>query len=316
MIFMSSDLAAKSWADKLPTKVTRLVHGLAIASLISQIGIIVTGGAVRLTKSGLGCSQWPNCVPGSMTPVPEMGIHGLIEFGNRLLTFVLLVIAIAFLVSIWNMRKSHTTLYKLGLVLLIGIPGQGVIGGITVLTSLNPWVVSLHFLLSASLVALATILVNRTRRELKHDEAPATSKAIAQVGTLVLLLASIAIIMGTIVTGTGPHAGDADAPRHMFDPRIVTPLHTGPVYLLILATIAFMVLAYRTTGNPKLRTAGWWMVVAILIQGAIGYIQHLNGLPVALVLLHMLGASMLMVAATNVWDRASLMPKSVRVEQD
>lgn len=316
MILMSSDLAAKSWADKLPTKVTRLVHGLAIASLISQIGIIVTGGAVRLTKSGLGCSQWPNCVPGSMTPVPEMGIHGLIEFGNRLLTFVLLVIAIAFLVSIWNMRKTHSTLYKLGLVLLIGIPGQGVIGGITVLTGLNPWVVSLHFLLSASLVALATILVNRTRRELKRDEAPATTKAIAQVGTLVLLLASIAIIMGTIVTGTGPHAGDADAPRHLFDPRIVTPLHTGPVYLLILATIAFMVLAYRTSNNPKLRAAGWWMVVVILVQGAIGYIQHFNGLPVALVLLHMLGASMLMVAATNVWDRSSLMPKSARIDQD
>ncbi|MFJ2620763.1 heme A synthase [Glutamicibacter sp. NPDC087344] len=313
---MSSDLAATSWADKLPTKVTRLVHGLAIASLISQVGIIVTGGAVRLTKSGLGCSQWPNCVPGSMTPVPEMGIHGLIEFGNRLLTFVLLIIAVAFLLSVWNMRKTHTTLYKLGLVLLIGIPGQGVIGGITVWSKLNPWVVSLHFLLSATLVALATVLVNRTRRELKRDVAPATSKTISQLGFLILILSSIAIIMGTIVTGTGPHAGDAEAPRHMFDPRIVTPLHTGPVYLLMLATIAFMILAYRTTNNPKLRSAGWWLVVVILIQGAIGYTQHLHGLPVPLVLLHMLGASLLMVAATNVWDRAYLMPKSVRVEQD
>ena len=106
---MTSVQAKQSWADKLPTKVNRLVHGLAIASLISQIGIIVTGGAVRLTESGLGCSHWPNCVPGSMTPVPEMGIHGIIEFGNRLLTFVLLVIAVAFLVSIWKMRPTHRT---------------------------------------------------------------------------------------------------------------------------------------------------------------------------------------------------------------
>ncbi|PRA12585.1 heme A synthase [Arthrobacter sp. MYb211] len=334
---MSSDLAKRSWASKLlakigdlfgiivaaavawlgtmPPKVTRIVHGLAIASLVSQIGIIVTGGAVRLTKSGLGCSHWPNCVPGSMTPVPEMGYHGLIEFGNRLLTFVLLAIAVAFLISIWNMRKSHPSIFKLAVVLLAGIPAQGVIGGITVWTDLNPWVVSLHFILSGTLVCLATILVNRTRRELKHDITPPTTKTIGQFATAAWVLSMLAVIMGTIVTGTGPHAGDATAPRHLFDPLLVTRMHTAPVYLLVLATVIVLVLAYRTGGNAKLRAASWWLVLVIALQAALGYIQHFTGLPIGLVLLHMLGASLLMVASTNLWDRAARLPKSDRVEQ-
>lgn len=311
---MSSDLAAKSWADKLPTKVTRLVHALAIASLISQIGIIVTGGAVRLTESGLGCSHWPNCVPGSMTPVPEMGIHGIIEFGNRTLTFVLLAIAVAFLMAIWAMRRTHTTLYKLALTLLLGIPAQGVIGGITVLTDLNPWVVSLHFLLSGALVILATLLVNRTRVELKKQQVEPTTKTIRQTAAAAWIFSIIAVIMGTIVTGTGPHAGDAMTPRHLFDPLLVTRMHTAPVYLLVIATIAVLVLAYKRGGNARLRVAIWWLVLVIALQAAIGYTQHFTGLPIGLVLLHMLGASMLLVSSTDVWDRASLLPKYQRID--
>lgn len=312
---MSSDLASGTWFDRLPTRMTRLIHGLAIASLISQIGIIITGGAVRLTKSGLGCSHWPNCVPGSMTPVPEMGYHGLIEFGNRLLTFVLLIIAIAFLVSVWNMRKTHRSIFKLAVILLAGIPAQGVIGGITVWTDLNPWIVSLHFLLSGTLVCLATILVNRTRRELRGGTAPATPATIRQVATAAWVLSMIAVIMGTIVTGTGPHAGDASAPRHLFDPLLVTRMHTAPVYLLVLALVMFLVLAYRIEGNPKLRSAGWWLVAVVALQAAIGYTQHFTGLPVVLVILHMLGASLLLVASTNVWDRAVKLPSTSRIDQ-
>ncbi|ALG29241.1 cytochrome oxidase assembly protein [Glutamicibacter halophytocola] len=311
---MSSDLATRSWADKLPTKVTRLVHGLAIASLISQVGIIVTGGAVRLTESGLGCSHWPNCVPGSMTPVPAMGIHGIIEFGNRTLTFVLLAIAIGFLLSVWSMRRTHSTVFKLGLALLLGIPAQGVIGGITVWTGLNPWVVSLHFLLSGTLVILATLLVNRTRAEIKAQENPPTTKTIRQTATAAWIFGILAVIMGTIVTGTGPHAGDATTPRHMFDPLLVTRMHTAPVYLLIIATAALLVLAYKTGGNDRLRASAWWLVAVILLQAAIGYTQHFTGLPIGLVLLHMLGASLLLVSSTDAWDRATLLPKYQRVD--
>ncbi|HAY42187.1 MAG TPA: heme A synthase [Micrococcaceae bacterium] len=312
---MSSSLATPSWADRLPTQVTRLVHGLAIASLISQVGIIITGGAVRLTKSGLGCSHWPNCVPGSMTPVPEMGVHGLIEFGNRLLTFVLLAIAVAFFIAVWNMRKTHRSIFTLAWVLLAGIPAQGVIGGITVWTDLNPWVVSLHFILSGTLVCLATILVNRTRRELKQEENPSSTKTVGQFATAAWILSICAVIMGTIVTGTGPHAGDASAPRHLFDPLLVTRMHTAPVYLLVVAAIAVLILAHRTGGNPRVRAAGWWLVLVIVVQAAIGYTQHFTGLPITLVLLHMLGASLLLVSATHLWDRAVRLPRSERVEQ-
>ena len=311
---MSSDLSAQSWASRLPTKITPLVHGLAIASLVSQVGIIVTGGAVRLTKSGLGCSRWPNCVPGSMTPVPEMGIHGIIEFGNRTLTFVLLFIAIAFLISVWSMRRSHSTIFKLGLILLLGIPAQGVIGGITVLTGLNPWIVSLHFLLSGTLVMLATLLVNRTRTELKKQVSPPATKSLRQVSTAAWIFSIVSVILGTIVTGTGPHAGDATAPRHMFDPSLVTRMHTAPVYLLVIATIALIIMTRKSDVNRRLRTSVWWLVVVILIQAAIGYTQHFTGLPIGLVLLHMLGASLLLVSSTDPWDRTSLLPKYQRVD--
>lgn len=307
--------AFKSWLGTMPTHVTGVIHGLAIASLISQVGIIVTGGAVRLTKSGLGCSRWPNCIPGSMTPVPELGINGLIEFGNRLLTFVLLAIAIAFFVAVWNMRKSHRSIFVLACVLLAGIPAQGVIGGITVLTDLNPWVVSLHFILSGTLVCLATILVNRTRRELKKESHPASGKAVRQISTAAWIFSMLAVVMGTVVTGTGPHAGDAAAPRHLFDPLLVTRMHTAPVYLLIVATIAVLVLTRRTGENPKVQLAAWWLILVILLQAAIGYTQHFTGLPIALVLLHMLGASLLLVYSTNLWDRAVRLPQSMRIEQ-
>jgi len=313
---MSSSVAPSArWADRLPSKVTKTVHGLAIASLISQVGIIVSGGAVRLTKSGLGCAEWPNCMPGTMTPVPEMGIHGLIEFGNRLLTFVLIAIALAFLASIWKIRQTHRTLFVLGIVLLAGIPFQGVIGGITVWSRLNPWVVSLHFLLSMGLVILATLLVNRTGREYKGINSPVQDKTIRQVSWVAWIAAILAIVFGTVVTGTGPHAGDASAPRHLFDPLLVTRMHTAPVYLLIGATIILLALAAKRHAGPKFTTGLYLLVAVILVQAGIGYVQHFTGLPIVLVLLHMLGSALLGVAATNVWDRAVLLPKTQRLTQ-
>ncbi|MFJ6417256.1 heme A synthase [Paeniglutamicibacter sp. NPDC091659] len=305
---MSTDSPTTNhWTDRLPAAVGKTVHRLAIASLISQIGIIVTGGAVRLTKSGLGCSQWPNCVPGSMTPVPEQGVHGLIEFGNRTLTFVLVVIAVAFLVSIWRIRATHRTLFGLSIALLAGIPAQAVIGGITVLTRLNPWVVSLHFIVSAAMVMAATLLVNRTgalRRGETSLGRPAgtTQKFLAWT---ILATSALAIVLGTIVTGTGPHAGDADSPRHLFDPYFVTRLHVVPVYLLVAATLIALFLAMRTGEDKALRTPLVLMATVVLLQGVIGYTQHFTGLPILLVLFHMLGASLLAAAAINVWDRAT-----------
>lgn len=297
-----------SWTDRLPLEITRVNHRLAIASLISQIGIIITGGAVRLTKSGLGCANWPNCMPGSMTPTPEMGIHGLIEFGNRLLTFVLIVIAVAMIISVWRMRRTQRTIYLLSLSLLSVIPVQAIIGGITVWTKLNPWVVSLHFLASAVLVGLATLLVNRTGMQLKGEReiiAVPSSGTQRALGWTILIAAAAAVVLGTIVTGTGPHAGDAAAPRHNFSADLVTRIHVAPVYLLVAATALAVVTAYRYNTAKHLKTALWLLVATILVQAAIGYIQHFNGLPILLVLFHMLGSALLVSAATNVWDRST-----------
>ena len=145
----------------LPVTVDKTVQRLAVLSLIGQTLLIVTGGAVRLTASGLGCPTWPRCTDPSLANTPEMGIHGIIEFGNRLLTFALAAVAVTMLVYLWNLRKERRDLFLLALGLLASIPAQAVIGGITVLTQLNPWVVGLHFLVSMALVVVATLLVNR-----------------------------------------------------------------------------------------------------------------------------------------------------------
>lgn len=308
---LSSALGA--WMAKMPTTVTPLVHRLAIASLAAQIGIIVTGGAVRLTKSGLGCSQWPNCVPGSMTPVPASGIHGLIEFGNRMLTFVLVIIAVAMIISLWNMRHKYRVPFRISIVLLGVIPIQALIGGITVWTRLNPWVVSLHFLASAALVAAAALLVNRTGALLGGVVSPVArpiNPTQSALGWLIMATASAAVILGTIVTGTGPHAGansndGAPAPRHDFDAYLVTRIHVVPVYLLVAATIFALAYAIAKGAPKELRTGLWLLVGVVVLQGAIGYIQHFNGLPIALVLAHMLGSALLVAAAFNVWDRST-----------
>lgn len=313
----TSRRTGRALTRNLPTRVGRGVHALAIASLISQIGIIVTGGAVRLTESGLGCSEWPNCVPGSMTPTPEMGIHGAIEFGNRTLTFVLSAIAVAMILAVWNMRRTHPVVFRLAIGLFCVIPAQALIGGITVWTDLNPWVVSLHFLVSATVVGFATLLVNRTAMYLRQDDAVAARSLPAgttPLAWLTLVSAAAAVALGTVVTGTGPHAGDASSPRHPFDPEIVTRLHTAPVYVLVAAAFVLAVLIFtrlrpsddRTVATARrLRTGLVLLIAVILAQGGLGYWQHFTGLPIGLVLLHMLGSALLVATAVNVWDRTT-----------
>ncbi|MBG6181005.1 COX15/CtaA family protein [Arthrobacter sp. CAN_A1] len=287
---------------KLPHTTTRLVRGLAIASLVSQIMIVVTGGAVRLTASGLGCPEWPRCTSTSIVNTPEMGIHGVIEFGNRMLTFVLTAIAIAMVVSLWNMRKERKDLFRLALALAAGIPAQAILGGITVLTQLNPWVVGWHFIVSMVLIVLATVLVNRVRLttgQASSSDAPLGSRLLRQILTAAAALTAVTVFLGVIVTGSGPHAGDAGAARNNLDPDLMTRIHAAPVYLLVLTVVVSLVLVYRESAAPRLRQAVVLLAAVVLAQGAIGYLQHFLHLPVALVALHMLGASVLTAAMAN-----------------
>ncbi|MEC5200790.1 cytochrome c oxidase assembly protein subunit 15 [Arthrobacter sp. PL16] len=294
--------ALSRFTDALPRTTTPLVRRLAIASLVSQIAIVVTGGAVRLTASGLGCPEWPRCTPESIVTTPEMGFHGVIEFGNRLLTFVLVIIAVAMIVSVLGLRRERKDLFRLSVGLFLGIPAQAVIGGITVWTGLNPWVVGLHFIVSMILVALATVLVDRARlstEQYRLHRAPAAPPLLRQLLVTSTVLTSVAVVLGVIVTGSGPHAGDQGAARNGLDSDLMTRLHALPVYLLVATVALAVVVAYRAQVEGKLRRALLLLAAVVLAQGAIGYTQHFLHLPVVLVALHMLGASLLMSAAIH-----------------
>lgn len=288
--------------ERLPRTVTPSVRALALASLVSQILIVVTGGAVRLTASGLGCPEWPLCTADSMVTTPEMGVHGIIEFGNRLLTFVLTAIAIAMLVVLWNMRKTRRDLFVPAVVLFAGIPAQAVVGGITVLTELNPWVVGWHFIISMVLITVATVLVNRTRlspAEAEADNTPRATPLLRQLLAAAGVLVTAAVLLGVVVTGSGPHAGDAGAARNNLNPDLMTRIHAAPVYLLVLTVLVLVFTAYRLRVAQRLRFALVLLTVVVFAQGAVGYLQHFLHLPVALVALHMLGASVLTAAMAH-----------------
>jgi cytochrome c oxidase assembly protein subunit 15 len=300
-----SPTRAARWTDRLPHTVTPAIRRLSVASLVGQSVLIVTGAAVRLTASGLGCPTWPKCTAGSLVNTPEMGIHGIIEFGNRTLTFALALVAALMLVFLWNLRKERKDLFWLAFGLLASIPVQAVIGGLSVLSNLNPWVVSLHFLVSAALVVFSMLLVNRTYGRTgmtAPSVANPPSKTVRQLTVIAAVCTGVAVVLGTMVTGSGPHAGDANAPRNELNPDLITRIHVLPVYLLVISSAIVLVLLWRRGSGDALRTGALLLVAAVLFQGVIGYAQHFTGLPPLLVGLHMLGAALLLAAGTNLTD--------------
>ncbi len=279
----------------------------AIASLVANIGIVVTGALVRLTGSGLGCPTWPRCTDESFVAHPELGLHGAIEFGNRLLTFVLVIIAVATFVRALLFRdpgraaraaqRGGTTplgppekrkdLRWLAAGLALGIPAQVVLGGITVLFALNPYLVGAHLLLSMVLISLAVWLVRRTRGWVARPVA----SGLAALPAVTLAVLGVAVVVGTVLTGSGPHAGDAAVPRNGLDPMLLTSLHSAAVYTAVAGTVLCVGL---------LRSRAAVLLLAVeLVQAGIGIAQYHLGLPIGLVLLHLLGASLAVAAGTN-----------------
>lgn len=292
-------MASNSLASKLLNAVfgAARLRAYVWASLVSQILIVVTGGAVRLTGSGLGCPTWPKCTDDSLITVPEMGIHGIIEFGNRLLTFVLVLIALVTFVTI--MRLGRTERFGMvwpSLTLGLGIFGQAVIGGISVWTKLNPWVVGLHFVLSAALIAVATTLVWRFYGFTGQPIAP-LSRSLAWPMTVV---GYITLLVGIIVTGAGPHAGDANAPRNGLDIDLWQHIHSYPGYLLISLTVIAVIVQRRFVSSTRTRLTRIQLalLLAEIVQAVIGVAQARMGVPPLLVGLHMLGASVLVALIT------------------
>jgi cytochrome c oxidase assembly protein subunit 15 len=297
--------------SRLPRTVDARVRGLAVASLIGQTLLVVTGGAVRLTASGLGCPTWPRCTDTSLVNTPEMGIHGFIEFGNRLLTFALAAVALSMLVYLWNLRKERSDLFLPALGLLASIPAQAVIGGITVLTNLNPWVVGLHFLVSMALVVIATLLVNRAygrTGRFATRSLPALPGVLRPVTAAVALFSAVAVMLGVVVTGAGPHAGDAEAPRNGLDWDLFSHIHAVPAYLITAGTLFALVLVFMRRIPGPFRTSVVLLLAVTLLQAIIGFTQYYNGIPALLVGAHMLGAALLMSAATNAADVARSSP--------
>jgi cytochrome c oxidase assembly protein subunit 15 len=276
-----------------------VVSRAALVNAVANGAIVVTGGAVRLTGSGLGCPTWPRCTDTSLVVTRELAGHGLVEFGNRMLTFVLTIVAIATVVAVF--RSVRRDLRRLALMSLLGIPAQALLGGVTVLTGLNPWTVAAHFLVSMVLVAVATTLWLRSRE-------PGVGQPLLK-RPFVLLVAGIAVVtgvvlfIGTVVTGSGPHSGDPKAGRTGFDPQLVSQLHADVVFLLIGLTVAMLVALYATDSPDRIRRAARDLLIVQLAQGLVGYVQYFTDLPIALVLVHMLGAVLITAfTARLVWS--------------
>ncbi len=279
-------------------------RGVFWANLVAQVGIVITGGIVRVTGSGLGCPTWPECVDGSITPTSEQTEtwHKYVEFGNRTLTGVLLVLAVAALVGavVWRRREGvrRPWVMWLAAVPLIGTLAQAVLGGVTVLVDLHPLAVGSHLLLSMAVIAACVALVQFAGETSDPPGTAETRSATRYLGDALIAVTAVIIVMGTVVTGSGPHAGDSRTARLDLDPRLVSWLHADVVLLFSGLLVGMLALLYVDSSSPVARRRAWWVVGFAVLQAAIGYLQYFTGLPWALVTAHLLGASLVWV---GVW---------------
>jgi len=280
---------------KTTTK-TKFGRRISLANLIAQSGIIVTGAIVRLTGSGLGCPTWPDCTPGSLIPVAGQveGFHKYIEFGNRTLTFLVLAISIALFVFSLINEKRNIILWSF--LPLIGTLLQAVLGGITVLTGLNPFTVMAHFLLSIILVGISVKIYNYFSDQRISKSLP---KIVDNYIKIVTLVGFAVITLGTITTGSGPHSGDEIAARFNLDLRVIAWLHADTVLLFVGLIIGLLVITKLNSESNHLYKTTRTLFIICLLQGFIGYVQWFNDLPWVLVSLHVIGAVIAWIAIAN-----------------
>jgi len=293
----------------------RGVRAVYLANLVAQAGIVVTGAVVRITESGLGCPTWPECVDGSIAPTSAQSEswHKYIEFGNRLLTFVLVILAVAALVAALLDRRrrrraglpARPALLLLALVPLVGTVAQAVLGGITVLTGLHPATVAAHFLLSMVIIAGVVALVVRSGDPGDRPVAWLAPPPVRVLAWLLVATSALVVLLGVLVTGSGPHSGDDSAERLGLDPRTIAWLHAD-VVLLFLGLIVGMLVVLSVLHGPRAALTRTWILLGVaLSQGAIGYVQYFTGLPEVLVGLHVLGACL-------VWIATLFVPPAIR----
>lgn len=278
----------------------------ALAAIVVNVGITVTGAAVRVTGSGLGCPTWPRCTPDSFVPAridTHAPVNMAIEFGNRLLSFLVLAVAAACVIAAWRLTHDgggrRPVLLRLALLQPAGVVVQALWGGLVVRTMLNPVTVSVHFLLSIGMTAAAVVLYARAG----EGDAPARRLVHRDIRTLGYVLTAAAftlLLAGVVVTGTGPHSGDEAASRFGFDIQSVVRLHTDVAYVVVGLTFALL-FALRVSDAPdRARRAALVLLGVELSQGVIGYVQYFLAVPAALVLLHVLGAALVWVCSLRV----------------
>ena len=274
---------------------------LAWSALVLQMVLVVTGALVRVTGSGLGCPAWPQCTSDSLTSTAELGLHGVLEFGNRLLAVLMEAVGVVLVLVV---RRHAPQWTRLALVQALVVPLQALIGGLLVLSDLNPYVLIAHFLASFPLIYAAAALLRRVL-----GPAPTPPALLRPLGALLVLGAAAVLVMGTLVTGTGPHAGDPDVERLPFDPVSVTRLHTDAAYVLVGLTLALLVVTWASSWRR------WALALAglVLAQGALGYWQYFHNVPAAAVAVHVGLATLVFTVVT--WVQVSSVAGQVPQEE-
>jgi cytochrome c oxidase assembly protein subunit 15 len=292
------------WLARRVTLSPRALRWSTMAALVVSILVVLGGGVVRVTGSGLGCPTWPTCEGTSVAPIAELGIHGVIEFANRLVTVLLIIVVGWAIVTARLQAHRDRMLTRLAWSMFWLVVANAVAGGITVLVGLNPWVVALHFVLAMGLLAAATLTWHRSRwRGAPGSRAAAAPRLLARVTVAVT---GALVVVGTIVSGAGPHSGDSrDVPRiggaesTVVWSRVVL-VHAALAVTVIVLTIVLLVVLRRTPDVALARRTTLVFLVVLLGQGAIGGVQSLIGIPAVLVALHLLGAALVWVGAIRV----------------
>ncbi|GLW52619.1 COX15/CtaA family protein [Kitasatospora phosalacinea] len=275
------------------------VRRAALAALVMSVVIVVTGGAVRLTDSGLGCTTWPACTDGSVTPTPEMGVHGVIEFTNRMLTYVLSAAIGWFILAARCAKPWRRSLTKLGWSQFWLVVSNAVLGGITVLTDLNPYVVALHMVAALGLVWTAVLSWERSK---EGDGAPhpLVAPGIQRFAQVLVAAIGALVLVGTLVTGAGHHPGSAGTWRIPLDYDRLAQAHADLVFLAVGLTLAALLVFAAVKAPPAARARVRELFVLLLLQGVLGFVQYFTDAPEVMVGLHMLGAAVIWGAALRV----------------
>ncbi len=285
------------WRWLTPREITPRARAFAWASLATEIIIVGTGGSVRLTASGLGCPTWPQCTPGSLIPTPELGVHAIIEFTNRTMSGVVAIVALLTFLFLVRLRKSRPELFWLSFALGVLVLVQAGIGGITVLSSLESYIVGLHFLLSAIMVGLASALVwNILLPDTARQPLPLWTRIIAWATAAAT---TVTVIVGILTTGAGPHAGDVETGRNGLPTELLEHLHAWPAYVMLALTVLLVVTTWRA-GFSATKNLTLWLLGTVALQVAIGLYQSRNGLPPLAVGIHLVMACVVVAILTSV----------------